>query len=277
MLDFGAHDDHREHFRAQCREDIGGMQSPSEEKPWSKTLPGQYDKLSCKDTNSKREGHVDMKDCCPKQDPGQGQSRSTSKRKLKPCGYCSEIHVWGKLNCSYFGKRCSFCGIFNHNAVSCWFKQVEDDEGLNNPIGNMPIRPHSATENYGNQSIESDVEQFKSSNEILVDEIKDSDPPTDSEPEKAAEAIQEYDPSDLEPNAIDSGKSIDDELINESERNLVKSDEFGQDYKCPLVKSEIAAAKCEENESAKSKRNKKKRSIYRNKQKNLSKKKATGL
>ena len=92
MLDFGAHDDHREHFRAQCREDIVGMQSPSEETSRSKRLPGQHDKLSCKDSieeNSKCEGHVDMKDCCPKQDPGLGQSRSPSKRKLKPCGYCS--------------------------------------------------------------------------------------------------------------------------------------------------------------------------------------------
>ena len=54
------------------------------------------------------------------------KTKVLSKRKLRPCSYCSETHVWGKLNCPCFGKRCSYCAIFNHNQASCWFKQMDD-------------------------------------------------------------------------------------------------------------------------------------------------------
>ena len=47
-------------------------------------------------------------------------------RKMKPCSFCSEIHLWGKSRCPSFGRRCNYCGIFNHNSISCWFQQMDN-------------------------------------------------------------------------------------------------------------------------------------------------------
>jgi len=53
---------------------------------------------------------------------GYGASRrkmSIQNENLKPCRYCTEVHIWGHKNCPAFGKRCTKCMKFNHNAKAC--------------------------------------------------------------------------------------------------------------------------------------------------------------
>ena len=225
------------------------------------------------------------------------------------------------MNCPCFGKQCSYCEIFNHNQASCWFKQM--DESLNDQLREKPESSCSVPETYLNRSFRGNTERIERTDENFVCKVKNSNPPTDSEPnsseigivvddvkdsnpedsesdsskdgiivtnkvesyfendmENAAEDIQEFVPADLEQSAIESWNNIVAELNNDSDRNVGKSGEFYQENKYPLSESGMAADDClnvkyEKNESARSQRNKKKRMVYRNKQKQLSKRKAT--
>ena len=58
-------------------------------------------------------------------------------RHMKPCSFCSQIHFWGKSRCPSFGKRCNYCNIFNHNETSCWFKQMDNLNQVNENNWNL--------------------------------------------------------------------------------------------------------------------------------------------
>ena len=134
----------------------------------------------------------------------------------------------------------------------------------------------------------------------MIFSVKDGDPSADSEPgsseygkdvsqkvksdfendmKNAAEDLQEFDPADFAQSAIalNLGKTLllnSIMILKEMWGNLMNLNKF------PLYESEMSAddyldTKYEKNESAKCKRNKEKRIVYRNKQKQLSKKKAT--
>ena len=66
-----------------------------------------------------------------------------TKRKLKKCAYCNQIHIWGKNLCSSFGRRCSYCGVLNHCEEACFWKHPELLEPSNRNIAARNFKRNS--------------------------------------------------------------------------------------------------------------------------------------
>ena len=99
-------------------------------------------------------------------------------RNMRPCSFCSQVHLWGKSRCPSFGRRCDYCGIFNHNSISCWFRQMDNlnhvneqncsfsDDVQKEPSKSKPVQASSLS-----QSVGSNIKETKKPAVIFVSEM----------------------------------------------------------------------------------------------------------
>ena len=45
------------------------------------------------------------------------------KHELKACKFCTELHIWGKKNCTAYGHKCKNCWKMNHSEKACTKKK----------------------------------------------------------------------------------------------------------------------------------------------------------
>jgi hypothetical protein len=56
---------------------------------------------------------------------GSHRFKPRNEKKLKPCQFCGETHIWGSENCRAFGQICRKCYKRNHFADVCRNKQLK--------------------------------------------------------------------------------------------------------------------------------------------------------
>ena len=133
--------------------------------------------------------------------------RITSKR-LQPCSYCEERHIWGKDRCKGFKHRCKNCGVFNHLEVACWYKFIEQPK----PVENTDIKVLSDQEKHKAQNPPEDF-----SVELTDPELKDFEDLSRKENVYPGLGVKSKDPEIV--------NELDDILFAEVSESKSKSDD----------------------------------------------------
>ena len=67
------------------------------------------------------------------------QQEYKSFRKLKPCKFCQERHIWGIHYCPAYGKICNRCTKKNHSETACWSRLPKLQKSRSLPFRNEKV------------------------------------------------------------------------------------------------------------------------------------------